>query len=277
MLLAQLHGKLGREQENLEDILTSNTFGVFSYLEPTEALLPLLMAAEGERAVELQQLLGAASGWQATYEFWPWLEQPNCKGCEPDVLVRLDASTGERVLVCIEAKYRSGKSSRATDLAVPVHSPPNDQLAREWSNVESVAAAERRRAFLVYVTSSYVLPHADLEASESELVRLRDRRAGFLWLSWRAVSRLPPGTSRILASLLRLMSERYQLTEFGGITAVGRSLSWRYAGEPASADEEHTYAWPGGRTTWNYAAASVALEATAMPWTFNRAQTWRWR
>ena len=43
MLHAQRRGKLTREVENLEDLLTSNVFGVFSYLEPEVGLLPFLV------------------------------------------------------------------------------------------------------------------------------------------------------------------------------------------------------------------------------------------
>jgi len=42
MLEAQLHGKLTREQENLEDILTSNVFGSIKYVPFKKGLLPIL-------------------------------------------------------------------------------------------------------------------------------------------------------------------------------------------------------------------------------------------
>lgn len=45
MLVALLHGKLSREQENIEDILTSNVFGVLKYLPPGTVLIPFLSKA----------------------------------------------------------------------------------------------------------------------------------------------------------------------------------------------------------------------------------------
>ncbi len=42
MIPALLHGKLSREQENMEDILTSIVFGVLKHLPPELILLPWL-------------------------------------------------------------------------------------------------------------------------------------------------------------------------------------------------------------------------------------------
>jgi hypothetical protein len=42
MLMVLLRGKLSRDQENMEDILTSNVFGVLQYLPPGAALVPFL-------------------------------------------------------------------------------------------------------------------------------------------------------------------------------------------------------------------------------------------
>ncbi len=45
MLQAMIHGKLTREEEGLEDLLTSNTFGLMKYLPPEAVLLPFLSLA----------------------------------------------------------------------------------------------------------------------------------------------------------------------------------------------------------------------------------------
>ena len=39
MLQALLNGKLSREQENMEDILTSNVFGLLRYVQPQDGIL----------------------------------------------------------------------------------------------------------------------------------------------------------------------------------------------------------------------------------------------
>lgn len=131
MLHAQLHGKLSREQENLEDILTSNVFGTLSYLSAGDGIMRLLARCEGEVTAELRRCLEelSLSDTQAEFVFWPWLEAAGCKRCQPDVLIRLTGMGHIRVLVLIEAKYRSGKSSFAANLD-DTASRPNDQLAR---------------------------------------------------------------------------------------------------------------------------------------------------
>jgi hypothetical protein len=45
VLAAQLHGKLARSEEDLEDLLTSNVFGKFKYLPPELRLIPFLQQA----------------------------------------------------------------------------------------------------------------------------------------------------------------------------------------------------------------------------------------
>ena len=46
MLQAILKGKLSREQENMEDVLTSNVFGLLRYVQPQEGILKYLWLAE---------------------------------------------------------------------------------------------------------------------------------------------------------------------------------------------------------------------------------------
>lgn len=52
MLVALLHGKLSRDQENMEDILTSNVFGVMRYLPPAIALFPFISKASSPEGVK---------------------------------------------------------------------------------------------------------------------------------------------------------------------------------------------------------------------------------
>lgn len=83
MLQALLRGKLSREQENLEDILTSNVFGALGYLDPKDGPLPFLALAEtasGDRDFAWISELAPSVKVSATYEFWPWWEKPGCYG-----------------------------------------------------------------------------------------------------------------------------------------------------------------------------------------------------
>ena len=84
MLEALLHGKLSREQENMEDILTSNVFGLLRYLPPSDGLLQFL--GMGRMRDGRQPLANLPEDTTAEYEFWPWIKESG-NGCEPDVLL----------------------------------------------------------------------------------------------------------------------------------------------------------------------------------------------
>ncbi|MDP6380670.1 MAG: hypothetical protein QF662_04920, partial [Phycisphaerae bacterium] len=82
MLAAQLHHKLSREEEGLEDLLTSNVFGAFGYVPFEEGILPFLQEARSETGNGLHDILSDVTS--AKYVFWPWLQEADCIGAEPD-------------------------------------------------------------------------------------------------------------------------------------------------------------------------------------------------
>jgi hypothetical protein len=45
MMPALLHGKLSKEQQNMEDVLTSTVFGLLEYVDSNEGVLPFLSRA----------------------------------------------------------------------------------------------------------------------------------------------------------------------------------------------------------------------------------------
>jgi hypothetical protein len=109
MLHALLHGKLSREHENLEDVLTSNVFGILRYTDPRQALLPFLSSARSITGAD-NPLLSLAEPLTTELEFWRRLAWSGGV-CEPDVLLRINSGDGRRWLIGIEIKFRSGKSS----------------------------------------------------------------------------------------------------------------------------------------------------------------------
>ena len=89
MLEALINGKMSSDQENMEDILTSNVFGVLKYLSPDRGLLAFLsMAVLPDGTGPLANL---PQGTTAEYEFWPWWKEDDCIGCECSVSDRLRA------------------------------------------------------------------------------------------------------------------------------------------------------------------------------------------
>ncbi len=182
MLQALIHGRLTREEEGMEDLLTSNTFGLMKYLPPEVVLLPFLsLAKDPLRDHSLISWLKGASKLERL-RFWPTLAHPDCNSCEPDVDIVFLHDDGTRTWVLIEAKYRSGKSSEATVGT----EKPTDQLAREFDNLSSIAQQEGiARYALVYLTTDYTCPENELEESADEYKRKRDLSPNLYWLSWR--------------------------------------------------------------------------------------------
>ena len=92
--------------------------------------------------------------------------------CEPDVLIRIDPPEGDRYLVLIEAKYRSGKSSDREPTANQTESNEpiqdiKDQLAREWQQPRLLAAKETRAPVLIYLTADVSYPREELIESQT--------------------------------------------------------------------------------------------------------------
>jgi hypothetical protein len=147
MLQALLRGKLSRDHEQIEDILTSNVFGLLKHSIPRITL----------DFIERARLLNGKRPWDSSiftsrefsidWDFWPWWAEAQCTGCEPDVVLTLRGQGGARLFVLIEAKLHAGKSS----LADP-EGPPADQLAREWSNLVEKARASASQPVLIYLT-----------------------------------------------------------------------------------------------------------------------------
>jgi len=225
MLAALLRGKLSREQENMEDILTSTVFGVLQYLAPEDGLLPFLSEAvtlDGDRP--LAHLTSDAR--IARFDFWPWISEKGCAGCEPDVLLRLDPPSGRLVWVMIEAKYWSGKSSGEDSEP----GRPFDQLAREWDNLVHIAGDEAD-AVLVYLTADVGIPQDEIEAS---LAEYRQKRQGLpptiCWLSWRHLPGTLGGDGSIQRDLRALLAERLGLHFYRGIRPlpIVTDEGWRF-------------------------------------------------
>jgi hypothetical protein len=225
MLQALICGKLSRDHEQIEDILTSNVFGLLRYSDPRITL----------DFIERARLLNDKTPWDRSifgsgelsidWDFWPWWAEAQCAVCEPDVVLTLQSHGGARLLVLIEAKLHAGKSS----LADP-EGPPADQLAREWSNLVEKARASAAQPVLIYLTSHYSFPRADVEESVEEFRTKRDVEPTIAWLSWRELLPvLMAYPQNAITADISLLLERMDLTYFGGVTSITPvSISWRF-------------------------------------------------
>jgi len=238
MIPAILKGKLSRQQENMEDILTSCVFGTLRYLPPEQGLFPFLKCTKTEDGDGVEDL-NLGPGASVEYEFWPWLHErvPGgdgeswCIPCEPDVLLKIKPPVGRPIYILIEAKFRSGKSSDATDK----RDDPNDQLAREWDNL--VALAERKDAehHLIYLTADVGIPTDEIQVSKDDYLSNRPGATFSCgWLSWRHLDhsvrrqdglRVDNTCLRDLISLCKRLDLRF----FDGVTSIEpEELYWRF-------------------------------------------------
>jgi hypothetical protein len=191
MIHAELRGKLGsdgsRANERLEDLLTSNVFGLLRYLPLREGLLAFLERVRPIRDGEDRLIVPSEPGWidvssitEAGLTFWPSFK----KHGQPDLLIRLRAAGHIRHMVLIEAKLFSGTSGSAGEEdgdQAEEQKPDPDQLVRYWQGLRlQPEAVEGASCSLVYLTSHRTPPLAELLASSGRQPDMR-----LAWLSWR--------------------------------------------------------------------------------------------
>jgi hypothetical protein len=225
VLQAILRGKLSRDNEQIEDILTSNVFGLLKYSVTAPLLKFLSLARTPDGTVPLERVASYGDKVQINWEFWPYWSIGGCLPCEPDVVLTLRVAGQAPTLVLIEAKLNSGKSRLADDAKVPV-----DQLAREWDNLLAQAQDIEAQPVLVYLTGHFSMPRFEIRESEQEYIEMRGSCPIIAWLSWRDL--LPilrrHQENGILDDLVALL-ERMDLTYFQGIRPViPVEFEWRF-------------------------------------------------
>jgi len=207
MLQAILKGKLSREEEDLEDLLTSCVFGTMKYVPIAVGILPLLQAAEdGMSQKPLVKISEIAS---IDYDFWPPLDEADCIACEPDILIRIATIESRRYIFLVESKYLSSKSSAAT-----TDGNPTDQLAKEWDNLLSVSNREKREPFLIYITAHTEYPQSEIEDSIREYSLKRNKAMNVIWLSWRKLVKVFENTPNNMLKDLSAVLEKLGLTYY---------------------------------------------------------------
>lgn len=227
MLQAQLKGKLRRDEEEMEDLLTSNVFGSIEYSGDTQVFEEILHQAE---ASDGSRPLFDLTVTKAAFDFWPLLEHPGCNPCEPDVTIMAELSGRRRMLVLIESKFHSPKSSFGDE----TQAVPTDQLAKEWDNLLPEARFKEAEPIILYVTADFLFPTADIAEA---LTNFNNKREGLpaprvMWISWRAVriilGRCGQRMLKDAAEILRSLG----LVFFEGISSgPAFKTSWSYVSE----------------------------------------------
>jgi len=220
---AACRGKLSRELEGMEDLLTSTVFGLLKYLPPNEGLLPFLSLAA---YTDGQNPLSTVRAQTVQYTFWPWWQFGDCHGAEPDLVIDLVSDDQRRYKVLVEVKFRSEKSS-LPDSAIDV---PKDQLGREWDNLSRLCQEEKAEPVLVYLTADYGIPLDEIEESRNEYSFKRpDATHKFqcAWLSWRHLPDALRSAEHPIAKDLVKLIERFGLTLFKGIHFI-HAFDWNW-------------------------------------------------
>lgn len=219
MLQALINGKLSSGQENMEDVLTSCVFGAFQYLPDHFVLQSFLREARAVSPVERPfKGLEIAS---AKYKFWPYWNNEGCYSCEPDVVLQVDSKAGDKWLVLIEVKYRSGKSGFSDDSLEYA----GDQLAKEWENLLIESGKSKRKPMLIYVTADVLYPQEDIDAARRDLkdngmTDCSSQEFHCYWVSWRSLFRVVSFSTDPLCQDIAKLARKLDLVEFDGFSSI---------------------------------------------------------
>ncbi len=160
MYLAELHGKLSRNVERKEDILTSNVFSFFKYSRRDVFLKKYL-----EKLLGLQFPIEDLKS--AEFVFWPTYDDST----EPDLVILIGS-----YYLLFEAKYYSdfGKES----------STKKDQITREIEGGYLEATRLSKQFFYIAITADSVYREEKIPHS------VQDMPGKFVWTNWQRVSSL---------------------------------------------------------------------------------------
>lgn len=189
MLIGELKRKIPSKLTRSEDFLTSSIFGTLQYLSSPFFIQKILSEAIN---IQNESFLFPTIIQKCEYTFWPRLEKS-----EPDLLLKLTDDDNFIYLVCIEAKYHSGKSS-SEDTSVEISERMNrqrDQLAKEIEDLTSdyclnllgVNRNSLKSAKLIYLTKDTHFPTDSIETSAKFVNSPSYRLNDFYWLSWSAI------------------------------------------------------------------------------------------
>ncbi|WML23815.1 hypothetical protein [Neobacillus sp. OS1-33] len=251
MTIAEIHGKLS-PYEHMEDLLSSDVFSTFKYLDVNNGLIPFLKKATSFKDNAPPDFLDDIV--EADYIFWPRTTYLNR---EPDVLIILTKKDQSTMAILIEAKYHSGKSNThrekdATDKENnPLEHLDGDQLAELFKELQDgnvyigdpiirdkyIRSADNR--YLFFVTAHYASPRHDIEETFKVLRTKQYFNQNYqrlFWVNWisiigvidevnsRETWKSAP-TMRYLLEDLKALLQRKGLVPFNGFTTPQKKIS----------------------------------------------------
>ncbi len=159
MYLAEIHGKLSMENENKEDILTSNVFSFFKYANREIFLFRLMKF--------LNLNVSSEDAAQAEFQFWP--SYPD--GTQPDLVILVGS-----YYLLIEAKFHSGFGEETLY--------KKHQLLREIEGGEYEADGSKKTFKIIVVTGDYFFKTEIITSIPA------NHRAKLTWINWQKIALL---------------------------------------------------------------------------------------
>jgi hypothetical protein len=199
MYLAEIHGKLSRDNENKEDILASNVFSFFKYANRKIFLFALIRML-GLNVSELDAT-------QAEFRFWPTFDDHT----EPDLVLLIG-----KYYLLFEAKYHSGFGKETLNR--------KHQIAREVEGGSYEAQNLGKDFKIIAVTAHY---SEKPEIKRGIPAKYRD---DLLWINWQSIALLinqqvekHPGLpieTRLFANDLYELLVRKRLRNYEGVKVL---------------------------------------------------------
>lgn len=276
MYVVQIRHKLTRPEEDMEDLLTGNVFGLWRYIPHQLGLIQFL---ETSRGLDGEKFTLPDDIELVDLSFWPWLKEEGMKGAQPDVVIEIKTADQGTWLVLIESKYLSGKSS-LPDMG----QEPNDQLAREMNNLRRVSNQKDIENYaLLYVTANTVMPRGEMEQSIEELSSKTGdgSRRHLFWTTWRRLPKILQELKKTCSPPISVMLEdlntiicRLNLTMFENVSYESWTLAkslWTFA------KQARIFRWQDISTQYEY---SFKLATVQFIWEIERDivnSSWRWK
>jgi hypothetical protein len=199
MYLAEIHGKLSGDNENKEDILTSNVFSFFKYTNRGAFFYPLLRLVGLDVSVEDCK--------QAEFRFWPTYPDRT----EPDLVILVG-----RYYLLVEDKYLSGFGEETPKL--------KHQLEREVKGGVAEANSLGREFKILIITADFYRPPEIFDGIPDYFIK--DAR----WINWQRIAFLIykilklatnlPAETKLFASDLYDLFIKKNLRNFEGMNAL---------------------------------------------------------
>jgi len=229
MTIAEIHGKISQSGSNLsdclEDLLTSDVFTACKYLRSKTLIIPFLSKAINIKDENLSPL-EEINVKIIRFVFWPRLDRS-----EPDVLISIESMNGDYLIILVEAKYFSSKSSTAlNDDELEIAETPRDQIAREYLDLTeahkflNIPKEKVKDMVLIYLTAHRSIPYEEMVESYKETKRFfkKGNEINLYWLSWfellptiKKIIDVSDWEEPVLNDLKKLL-ERKRLIRFNG-------------------------------------------------------------